>query len=64
MEDARQCTKDKYAMSAEAERLRNDMVHTLKNLDKGMKLAKDEANTLVNKVKVEGKNGQRMTTFL
>ena len=59
-------------MSAEAERMRNEMVHTLKNLDKDMKLAKenlhkesqelaklrgDEANALVNEVRVEGKNG-------
>ena len=57
-------------MSAEAERMRNEMVHTLKYLDKDMKLAKenlyskelaklrgDEANTLAKEVKVEGKNG-------
>ena len=66
----RQCIKDLNAMSAEAERMRNEMVHILKYLDKDMKLAKenlysqelaklrgDEANTLAKEVKVEGKNG-------
>jgi len=41
LDDARQCTKEKDAMSAEAERMRNEMVHTLKSLEKDVKLAKD-----------------------